>query len=132
MQIHRIQHINIRCSDGDLPTLERFYSDVVGLKRGNRPGLRNAGIWMYLGDQPVIHISVRCEPGYIQPEHRGSIDHVAFDCSDAKSLQARLQNMNIAFETSNVAGAGFQIFVRDPLGTVLEFNFPNAEAPSAR
>jgi hypothetical protein len=38
--------------------------------------------------------------------------------------------MNIPFETSNVAGAGYQMFIRDPLGTVLEFNFPNDEAPS--
>ena len=131
MQINRIQHINIRCSAGDLPVLERFYSDVVGLNRGNRPKLRNEGIWMYLGDHPVVHISVRCEPGYIQTDHRGSIDHIAFDCSDAKSLQERLQKMNIPFETSNVAGAGFQMFIRDPLGTALEFNFPNNEAPPA-
>ena len=132
MQINRIQHINIRCSAGDLPALEQFYSDVAGLKRGDRPRLRNDGIWMYLGNQPVVHISVRCEPGYIQSEHRGSIDHVAFDCSDAKSLQDRLQHLGIPFETSNVPGAGFQMFVRDPLGTVLEFNFPNAEAQSVR
>lgn len=130
MQINRIQHINIRCSAGDLSVLERFYSDIVGLHRGDRPKLRNDGIWMYLGEQPVVHISVRCEPGFIQAEHRGSIDHVAFDCEDALELQARLQRMNIPFETSNVAGAGFQIFIRDPLGTVLEFNFPNSEAPS--
>jgi extradiol dioxygenase family protein len=129
MQINRIQHINIRCSAGDLPTLERFYSDVVGLNRGNRPKLRNDGIWMYLEDHPVVHISVRCEPGYIQTDHRGSIDHIAFDCRDAKSLQARLHKMDIPFETSNVQGAGFQMFIRDPLGTVLEFNFPNNEAP---
>ena len=130
MRINRIQHINIRCSAGDLPVLERFYSDVVGLQRGKRPKLRNDGIWMYLEDQPVVHISVRCDPGYLQAEHRGSIDHVAFDCNDARSLQHRLQQMNIPFETSNVQGAGFQMFVRDPLGTVLEFNFPNTEAPS--
>jgi extradiol dioxygenase family protein len=130
MQINRIQHINIRCSASDLSVLERFYSDIVGLHRGDRPKLRNEGIWMYLGDQPLVHISVRCEPGFIQAEHCGSIDHVAFDCEDALELQARLQRMNIPFETSNVAGAGFQIFIRDPLGTVLEFNFPNSEAPS--
>jgi extradiol dioxygenase family protein len=130
MQINRIQHINIRCSASDLPVMEKFYSEVVGLNRGNRPKLRNDGIWMYLGDQPVVHISVRCEPGYIQTDHRGSIDHVAFDCRHAKELQERLQHMNIPFETSNVAGAGYQMFIRDPLGTVLEFNFPNDEAPS--
>ena len=130
MQINRIQHINIRCSAGDLPGMERFYSDVVGLHRGKRPNLRNDGIWMYLGNHPVVHISVRCESGYIQSDHRGSIDHVAFDCTDAQGLRDRLQQINIPFETSNVQGAGFQIFIRDPLGTVLEFNFPNAEAPS--
>lgn len=130
MPINRIQHINIRCSAGDLPGMERFYSDVVGLHRGKRPALRNDGIWMYLGDHPVVHISVRCESGYIQADHRGSIDHVAFDCTDARGLRDRLQQLNIPLETSNVQGAGFQMFIRDPLGTVLEFNFPNAEALS--
>ena len=28
-------------------------------------------------------------------------------------------------------GAGYQMFVRDPVGTVIEFNFPNDEAPGA-
>lgn len=131
MQVNRIQHINIRCSAGDLAALERFYGEVIGLKRGHRPRLRNDGVWMYLGEHPVVHVSVRCETGYIQSEHRGSVDHVAFDCRDARSLRDRLNRMGIPFETSTVAGAGYQMFVRDPLGTVIEFNFPDDEAPGA-
>ena len=39
--------------------------------------------------------------------------------------------MKIAYEQQNVADAGYQIFLRDPIGTLLEFNFPNSEAPAA-
>ena len=40
-----------------------------------------------------------------------------------------MKKLGIKFEAQNVADAGFQIFLRDPIGTVLEFNFPNSEAP---
>ena len=39
--------------------------------------------------------------------------------------------MNINYEQQNVPDAGYQIFMRDPVGTLLEFNFPNSEAPDA-
>jgi hypothetical protein len=43
-------------------------------------------------------------------------------------FRARLQQLGIAFDEQNVAGAGHQIFVRDPVGTLLEFNFAENEA----
>jgi extradiol dioxygenase family protein len=30
-------HLNIRCSPEDIPTIEKFYGDVLGLKTGYRP-----------------------------------------------------------------------------------------------
>jgi extradiol dioxygenase family protein len=131
MTIDFIQHVNIRCAPGDLAPIERFYTEVVGLQRGHRPpNLRNQGIWLYLGPQPVIHVTARCAEGFVQAEHHGSVDHVAFQAHDAAAFANKLSSMNIAWEQSNVAGAGYQMFIRDPVGTVLEFNFPNSEAPA--
>ena len=131
MGIEFIQHVNIRCAPGDLAAIERFYLEVVGLQRGPRPpNLRNQGIWLYLGAQPVVHVTARCAEGFVQAEHPGSVDHIAFQSKDAAAFAGKLRGMNIAYEQSNVAGAGYQIFIRDPVGTVLEFNFPNSEAPA--
>ncbi len=131
MKIDRIHHLNIRCAPGDLATIEKFYSEVIGLKKGPRPDLRNEGVWLYLGDHPIVHVSARCAEGFLQEKHHGSVDHVAFQSHGAAEFRARLDDMKIAYEQQNVADAGYQIFVRDPVGTTLEFNFPNSEAPDA-
>jgi catechol 2,3-dioxygenase-like lactoylglutathione lyase family enzyme len=132
MNIDRIHHLNIRCAPDDLAAIEKFYAEVLGLQRGHRPpNLRNRGIWLYLGDAPIIHVTARCAEGYVQGEHRGSIDHVAFQSSGAAGFLVRLAKLNIPYEQQNVEGAGYQVFVRDPVGTTLEFNFPNSEAPEA-
>lgn len=131
MKIDRIHHLNIRCAPGDLATIEKFYNEVIGLKKGPRPDLRNEGVWLYLGDQPIVHVSVRCAEGFLQEKHHGSVDHVAFQSHGAAEFRAKLDGMKIAYEQQNVADAGYQIFIRDPVGTTLEFNFPNSEAPEA-
>lgn len=130
MNIDRIHHLNIRCAPDDLGPIERFYSEVIGLQRGHRPpNLRNQGVWLYLGEQPIIHVTARCAEGYVQGDHRGSVDHVAFQSRGAAEFLDKLKSMNIPCDQQNVDGAGYQVFVRDPVGTVLEFNFPNSEAP---
>lgn len=131
MQIDCIHHLNIRCAPGELEAVARFYSEIAGLARGHRPRLRNEGIWLYRGEQPVVHVTARCTEGFVQREHRGSIDHVAFGASGAADFLRRLSAIGIPFEQQNVAGAGFQVFVHDPVGTAVEFNFPNSEAPDA-
>lgn len=131
MKIDRIHHLNIRCTPGDLGGIEKFYGEVIGLKKGPRPNFPNPGIWLYLGDHPIVHVSARCAEGFLQEKHRSSIDHVAFQVHGAAEFRAKLDGMKIAYEQQNVADAGYQIFLRDPIGTLLEFNFPNSEAPAA-
>lgn len=131
MKIDRIHHLNIRCAPADLERVEKFYGEVVGLKKGPRPNFPNPGIWLYLDDHPLVHVSARCAEGFLREKHHGSVDHVAFQVHGAAEFRARLDKMNITYEQQNVADAGYQIFLRDPLGTMLEFNFPNSEAPGS-
>ena len=37
----------------------------------------------------------------------------------------------VEFDEQNVPTAGFQMFVRDPIGNKVELNFPNSEAPQS-
>jgi catechol 2,3-dioxygenase-like lactoylglutathione lyase family enzyme len=130
MNLAGIHHLNLRCTDADLGPVEKFYTEVVGLRKGYRPDFKNVGIWLYDGDHPLVHVTARCKEGFLGGEkHNSAVDHVAFRARGATEFRARLDRLGLAYEQQNVPEAGYQIFLRDPLGTLLEFNFPNEEAP---
>ena len=130
MKLHGVHHLNIRCAVSDLPAIEKFYDGLLGLKKGARPNFPNPGIWLWHDNHPLIHVSARCPEGFLQEKHHGSVDHIAFGMTGAAEFRERVRKLGIAHEEQNVPDAGFQIFLKDPIGTVLEFNFPNAEAPT--
>src|SRR5262245_22603412 len=133
MNIGGLLHFNIRCSPTDLPAVERFYADVLNMRAGYRPNFGFPGAWLYAGNEPVIHVSARFPDGSIvkNEEHSGSVDHIAFKCTGSAEFRERLQRNHIRFAEQNIENGGYQIFLIDPAGTKLEFNFPNSEAPSS-
>ena len=93
MKIDRIHHLNLRCAPGDLEKIENFYDEVIGLKKGQRPNFPNPGIWLYLGDHPIVHVSARCAEGFLQ-EKRRSVQFRArrrTESTDPITLSAELQ-----------------------------------------
>ncbi|OGA48410.1 MAG: hypothetical protein A3F74_26580 [Betaproteobacteria bacterium RIFCSPLOWO2_12_FULL_62_58] len=126
-------HLNIRCSESDLPAIERFYGDVLGLKKGYRPDFKFGGIWLYDGEDPIVHVSARFPQGYVakSDKHSGSVDHIAFKASGAAEFRKRLKGLGVAFQEQNIPNAGYQVFLHDPVGTKLEFNFLNEDVPDA-
>jgi catechol 2,3-dioxygenase-like lactoylglutathione lyase family enzyme len=132
MTLHGLNHVNIGCSPRDLAAIEKFYGEVLGLKRGFRPEFPNTGLWLYLGDRAIIHVVARHPDGWTPHEaRRTSFDHIAFTITGAVEFRERLERLGIGFDEQNVPNAGYQIFLRDPVGNKLEFNFPNAEAPQS-
>jgi len=130
MKLHGFNHVNIGCSPRDLAAIEKFYGEALGLKRGYRPDFPNSGLWLYLGDRAIIHVVARHPDGWTPRDaHAVSFDHIAFTLTGAADFRTRLTGLGIAFDEQNVPNAGYQIFLRDPVGNKLEFNFPNAEAP---
>ncbi|MBI4194659.1 MAG: glyoxalase [Betaproteobacteria bacterium] len=126
-------HLNVRCSKSDIPAIEKFYGDVLGLKKGYRPAFMFDGIWLYDGDDPIVHVSARFPEGSIakNDKHTGSIDHIAFKAAGAADFRKRLKQFGVAFEEQNIENAGYQVFLHDPVGTKLEFNFLNEAVPDA-
>ena len=63
------------------------------------------------------------------------MDHIAFKASGAADFRKRLKKLGIEFEEQNIENAGYQVFLYDPVGTKLEFNFLNerfaTRSPSA-
>jgi len=133
MTITGLLHFNIRCSPDDLPAVERFYADVLNMRAGYRPNFGFPGAWLYAGNEPVIHVSARFPDDSIvkNEKHSGSVDHIAFKCTGSAEFRERLLRNDIRFAEQNIENAGYQIFLIDPVGTKLEFNFPNSEAPSS-
>ncbi|MBI2294585.1 MAG: VOC family protein [Betaproteobacteria bacterium] len=132
MKFQGFLHLNIRCSKGDLPAIEKFYGDVLGLKTGYRPNFKFGGMWLYDNEDPIVHVSARFPEGSIvKDQHSGSVDHIAFKASGAVEFRKRLKRLGIGFEEQNIENAGYQVFLYDPVGTKLEFNFLNEIVPDA-
>ena len=93
----------------------------------------NIGLWLYDGDNPILHVSGRFPEGSIakNENHSGSFDHIAFKASGAADFRNRLKGLGITFQEQNIPKAGYQVFLHDPVGTKLEFNFLNEVVPDA-
>jgi len=133
MKFRGFLHVNIRCAKSDLPAIEKFYGEVLGLKKGDRPAFLTDGMWLYDGEDPIIHVSARFAEGSLarNDKHTGSVDHIAFKASGAAEFRRLLKRLGIAFEEQNIPDAGYQVFLHDPVGTKLEFNFLNEVVPDA-
>lgn len=129
MAMKGLHHVNIGCRQSDLPAIEKFYG-MLGLKIGPRPDFPAPGIWLYHGDHPLVHVVARFPENWDgTDETRSSYDHAAYYVTGVEDFRRRLDAAGVPYEEQNVANAGFQMFLRDPVGNKVELNFPNDEAP---
>jgi catechol 2,3-dioxygenase-like lactoylglutathione lyase family enzyme len=120
--IEAIHHVNIRAPATDIAKLKQFYCEIVGLRDGWRPPFESRGHWLYAGTQPLVHL-VECEGDAVMDASKGSVDHVAFRCSDLAPMIERLQSSGIEFQLTQVPSLGDrQVLFRDPLGIGVELN----------
>ncbi len=123
--IRRLDHVNLRTAN--LEGLARFYTDVLGLERGERPPLGFPGAWMYAGEHPVIHLVGVTEPA--PPEGPLSLEHFAFSASGLAEFLARLARLGVECQQSRQVGTGNVVLnLRDPDGNRLHVDFPASEA----
>lgn len=118
-----IDHINIAAPEELLERVRNFYCAVLDLTEGFRPEFSQKGFWLYAADRPIVHLS---ESGRHQRgEHRGHLDHVAFQTAGLEAMIERLRVNNIEFRSSYIPEFNMtQLFFTDPAGTGLEVNFP--------
>ena len=116
MEIH---HLALRTRD--VPRLEAFYADVLGLSPLRRDGARS--VWLKAGG--AILMIERSEPDEPEPA-RGGMDLVAFSISPAErsSFVERLEAAGVPIE----AETRFTVYARDPDGRRLGLShYPQAE-----
>jgi catechol 2,3-dioxygenase-like lactoylglutathione lyase family enzyme len=119
MLVEALDHVTIKASD--VEESARFYEDVLGLRRGERPPFSFPGVWLYCGDRAVIHLI----GGRDTEEGSGAVDHFAFRAGDVQAFLDRLAERGIAHLTRDAPGINLrQIFIEDPDGVMVEVNFP--------
>ena len=107
-----LDHVNLLTDDPD--GLAEWYETVLGLKRGPRPPFAFPGVWLYIGENPVVHLVLRSQkPG----PNEGSMEHFALRAKGMKAFEERLTAKGVAFETAQVPETDIvQNNVYDPAG----------------
>ncbi len=135
MSLLGIDHVNIDTSRPE-ETID-FYTEVLGLENRPeaRPDIGSPGAWMYLGDQPVVHLNFHEEtlalpdleefdierPLDDRDLTTGAFNHVAFAGKDFEGMCNRLDAKGLQYKTVDMPTFK-QIFVRDPNGVAVEIN----------
>ncbi len=120
-----MDHVNVLTAN--MPGIVRFYTDVVGLREGERPPLGFPGAWLYAGEDAVIHLVGVTEPP--KPEGALRLEHFAFSATGLAPFVAKLRDLGVDFRQSRQAGTGNVILnLQDPDGNRLHVDFPASEA----
>ena len=114
-----LDHINIETTD--LEASVRFYEQVLGMQTGWRPGFDVPGAWLYVDEQPAIHLVLR-ESAHTGPT--GAIHHVALKATGLEDMIHLLEQHGVEFSRTVVPDLDVtQLFIEDPNGVRLELNF---------
>jgi len=123
--VRGLHHFTLRCDAQDLDGLRDFYMRTLGLVPGERPQLRFPGYWLYVGNQPMVHLYAS---GRAPSPEAVALDHISFRASGLSRTRARLDALKIAYTEAPVPGWTLhQLFIRDPLGLKIELTFDLAQ-----
>lgn len=124
MPIDAFQHINLRTAD--VEATRDFYVRILGFRAGDRPPFASVGYWLYLGNDPLVHL-VQRPPDDTARSGSGAIDHIAFRGIDPDATRRLLRDASIPFRETRVPRDGtIQIFIHDPDGIQIELHFAPA------
>jgi len=136
----RLDHYTLRTRSPEATV--HFYTKVLGMKEGWRPGFRFPGHWLYIGETPVVHIITITDDekevrAYSGERHdgpgSGSVDHIAFRCQGLSEYQERLLGLGVTFRERVVPNLEqHQLFIEDPNGVNIELVFAASESTGIR
>lgn len=138
MPLSHLEHFLIQTED--LDGTRDWYVEVLGMVSGPHPDFKFPVHWLYVGDEPVLHIT---GGGGAVSENRkkylgqqstvskgsGVVDHVAFRATGLPEMMAHLDSKGIEYTRRQVDDQGlFQLFLMDPNDVKVELNFASEEA----
>ena len=123
MQIKKLDHVNLRTNQLDV--MIDWYTDVLGMRTGDRPGFSFPGAWMYAGDAAAVHlVGINCTPG-AGSETDLKLEHFAFSATGGAQFQAKLERKGIPYKRVDIPDiAVYQINLWDPDGNHIHIDFP--------
>ena len=104
----------------DLEPSIKFYTDIVGLQRMERPDLGFPGAWFQLGENQQLHIIKlpNMDPTTGRPEHGGRDRHVALTVNDFDAVRKTLDEKKVFYSMSKSGRKA--LFLRDPDANAIE------------
>ena len=142
MPLSHLEHFLIQTID--LEGTCEWYVDVLGMVEGPHPDFKMPVRWLYLGEEPVLHLTIGGEDvsenrkkylGQQSTATHGSgvVDHVAFRATGLLQMLAGLDEKGISYTKRQVDEQGlFQIFLLDPNGVKIELNYAADEAQNIK
>lgn len=116
--IQGLNHVNV-CTE-DLAATRAFYVDLLGLTEGPRPNFGVDGLWLYVGEAPIVHIVLETEA---RPA-RGALDHFSLTVADFDGALAKMDAAGVRYTAVDIPdGFGRQAFLRDPNGVTVELTW---------
>lgn len=123
MPIEGMNHFTVLAKD--LAATRHFYVDILGLQEGYRPDLGFPGVWLYAGDQAVLHV-IAGRP--LPADPKGVLDHMAFTARGLPEVVGRLREHGINYDLRRQNETGdWQLFCLDPSGARVELDFDASE-----
>jgi catechol 2,3-dioxygenase-like lactoylglutathione lyase family enzyme len=122
----RFDHVNVSMADSR--ALSSLFEGVMGLQSGYRPPFPFPGLWLYAGDQALVHA---VDDAALAVESSAvSFGHIAFRSEQpAVPLIEQLRRQGLVFRIARVPQENTaQIFVRLPGGFVVELDVPDDDA----
>lgn len=138
MPLSHLEHFLIQTED--IAATRDWYVGNLGLVEGPHPDFGFPVCWLYLGDEPVLHLTAGGEgvsenrKAYLGQQSTatlgsGVVDHVAFRATGLRDMMAHLDAREVAYTRRQVDDQGlFQLFLTDPNGVKVELNFAADEA----
>lgn len=123
----KLDHVNVRTTQLDV--MQRWYTDVLGMRSGPRPAFDFPGAWMYAGEHPVVHLVGVSPPPGTGAESKLKLEHFAFSAIGCADFETRLAARGEKFTRRDLPDFGLrQINVWDPDGNHIHVDFPLGEA----
>jgi glyoxylase I family protein len=112
MEAIGVHHVSVNVPD--VPEALRFYTEVLGLtERSDRPDFGFAGAWLDVGSGQQVHlIEAPTPPDYGQ--------HLALLVGDIAATVAELRGGGLTVTEPVPVATGFQAFLHDPHGNMVE------------
>tara|TARA_R100001244_G_scaffold475_2_gene979 strand:+ start:1192 stop:1596 length:405 start_codon:yes stop_codon:yes gene_type:complete len=123
-KINGIQHITI--ISNDLEVTDKFYTEVMGFVKIDRPDLGFDGSWYMINNNNAQQLHVIEDKGYMPDmDHVEDIYPVGFEAEGYGEMITHLRDCNVEFRFEEIGYKCKQmkVFFYDPSGVLIELNY---------